>query len=118
MSRHAKLAAGLPEVPLKGVPYLIKDLGFFQTGELATFGSGLFMDIVADHESSYLTSCKKADLVFIGRSSSPEFGQPEHRTAALRLVPRPVESRILARWFLGRRGGSGFRGHSARGACN
>jgi amidase len=36
------VAAGLPEGPLKGVPYLIKDLGFFETGEPATFGSSLF----------------------------------------------------------------------------
>jgi Asp-tRNA(Asn)/Glu-tRNA(Gln) amidotransferase A subunit family amidase len=68
------VAAGLPEGPLKGVPYLIKDLGFFETGEPATFGSSLFKDFVADHESAYLTRCKKAGLVFMGRSSSPEFG--------------------------------------------
>ena len=41
------VSAGLPEGPLKGVPYLIKDLGFFQTGEPATFGSSLFKDFVA-----------------------------------------------------------------------
>jgi amidase len=68
------VAAGLREGPLKGVPYLIKDLGFFQTGEPATFGSSLFKDFVADHETAYVTRCKKAGLVFIGRSSSPEFG--------------------------------------------
>ena len=33
------ISGGLPEGPLKGVPYLIKDLGFFETGEPATFGS-------------------------------------------------------------------------------
>jgi amidase len=68
------VAASLPEGPLKGVPYLIKDLGFFETGEPATFGSSLFKDFVADHETAYVTRCKKAGLVFIGRSSSPEFG--------------------------------------------
>jgi amidase len=68
------VAAGLPEGPLKGVPYLIKDLGFFETGEPATFGSRLFEDFIADHQTAYVTRCKKAGLVFIGRSSSPEFG--------------------------------------------
>jgi hypothetical protein len=68
------ISAGLPEGPLKGVPYLIKDLGFFETGEPATFGSRLFKDFIADHETAYVTLCKKAGLVFIGRSSSPEFG--------------------------------------------
>src|SRR5215471_11757647 len=66
--------AAATEGPLKGVPFLIKDLGFFETGEPATFGSSLFKDFVADHETAYVTRCKKAGLVFIGRSSSPEFG--------------------------------------------
>jgi amidase len=73
LARRA-VAASLPEGPLKGVPYLIKDLGFFETGEPATFGSSLFKDFVADHETAYVTRCKKAGVVFIGRSSSPEFG--------------------------------------------
>ena len=68
------VATGLPDGPLKGVPYLIKDLGFFETGEPATFGSRLFKDFIADHQTAYVTRCKKAGLVFIGRSSSPEFG--------------------------------------------
>jgi len=68
------VAAGLPDGPLKGVPYLIKDLGFFETGQPATFGSSLFKDFVADHYTAYVTRCKKAGLVFFGRSSSPEFG--------------------------------------------
>jgi amidase len=68
------VVTGLPDGPLKGVPYLIKDLGFFETGEPATFGSRLFKDFIADHQTAYVTRCKKAGLVFIGRSSSPEFG--------------------------------------------
>ena len=65
---------GLPQGPLSSVPFLIKDLGFFEPGEPATFGSSLFKDYVADHESAYVTRCKKAGLVFMGRSSTPEFG--------------------------------------------
>ena len=65
---------GLPQGPFSSVPFLIKDLGFFEPGEPATFGSSLFKDYVADHESAYVTRCKKAGLVFMGRSSTPEFG--------------------------------------------
>ena len=68
------VAAGLSEGPLMGVPYLLKDLGFFGTGEPVTFGSSLFKDFVADHDAACVARCKKAGLVFIGRSSSPEFG--------------------------------------------
>ena len=62
------VATGLPDGPLKGVPYLIKDLGFFETGEPATLGSSLFKDFVADHDSAYVTPCKNAGLVFMGTS--------------------------------------------------
>jgi Asp-tRNA(Asn)/Glu-tRNA(Gln) amidotransferase A subunit family amidase len=40
------VAAGLPEGSLKGVPYLIRDLGFFETGEPATSGSRLFKGLL------------------------------------------------------------------------
>jgi amidase len=67
-------AAGPGDGPLKGVPFLIKDLGFYETGEPATFGSSLFAGFVADHDSAYVRRCKAAGLVVMGRSSSPEFG--------------------------------------------
>jgi amidase len=68
------VAAGLSEGPLKGVPFLLKDLGYFEAGERTTFGSSLFKDFVADHDAAYVSRCKKAGLVVIGRSASPEFG--------------------------------------------
>jgi amidase len=68
------VAAELPEGPLKGVPYLLKNLGFFETGEPVTFGSGPFKDFVAEHHAAYVARCEKAGLVLIGRSASPEFG--------------------------------------------
>jgi Asp-tRNA(Asn)/Glu-tRNA(Gln) amidotransferase A subunit family amidase len=71
---RAAAKATLPDGPFKGVPYLIKDLGFYDKGEPATFGSSLFKDYVADHDSAYVTRCKKAGLVLMGRSSSPEYG--------------------------------------------
>ena len=68
------VAARSSNGPLKGVPYLIKDLGFFETGEPATFGSRLFKDFIADHDTAYVTRCKQAGLAIMGRSASPEFG--------------------------------------------
>jgi Asp-tRNA(Asn)/Glu-tRNA(Gln) amidotransferase A subunit family amidase len=71
---RAAVAAGPASGPLSGVPYLIKDLGIFQAGEPATFGSSLFKGFVADHDSAYVRRCQEAGLIIIGRSSSPEFG--------------------------------------------
>ncbi|TMJ73170.1 MAG: amidase, partial [Alphaproteobacteria bacterium] len=71
---RSAVAQGLPGGPLSGVPFLIKDLGFFENGEPATLGSSLFKDFVADHDSAYVARCKRAGLVIMGRSSSPEFG--------------------------------------------
>ncbi len=69
-----EIAAGLPAGPLAGVPYLIKDLAFLDKGEPARLGSSLFKDYVADHDSAYVTRCRKAGLVIMGRTSTPEFG--------------------------------------------
>jgi Asp-tRNA(Asn)/Glu-tRNA(Gln) amidotransferase A subunit family amidase len=71
---RSTVAAEPPGGPLGGVPYLIKDLGFLEKGEPATLGSSLYKDNVADHDSVYVSRCKKAGLVIMGRSSSPEFG--------------------------------------------
>jgi len=64
----------LPDGPLKGVPFLLKDLAMLEAGEPARLGSSLYADFVADHDSAYVTRCKKAGLVIMGRSSTPEFG--------------------------------------------
>jgi len=66
--------AGPANGPLRGVPFLIKDLGFFEKGEPATYGSSLFAEFVADHDSAYVRRCKAAGLLFMGRSATPEFG--------------------------------------------
>jgi amidase len=63
-----------PRGPLAGVPYLLKDLGTFEAGEPARFGSSLYADFVADHDSAYTARCKRAGLLIMGRSSTPELG--------------------------------------------
>ncbi|MCL2430218.1 MAG: amidase, partial [Alphaproteobacteria bacterium] len=68
------VAAGLSQGPLKGVPFLLKDLGYFEKDQPTTFGSSLFKDFVADHDSAYVSRLRRAGLVVIGRSASPEFG--------------------------------------------
>jgi hypothetical protein len=71
---RAAIGKGLLNGPLAGVPYLIKDLAIFQAGEPARLGSSLYAGFVADHDSSYTVRCKRAGLVIMGRSSTPEFG--------------------------------------------
>jgi hypothetical protein len=99
------------------VPYLIKDLGFFEKGEPARYGSSLFADFVADHDSAYVRRCKEAGLVFMGRSSTPEFGLSPNTEPRLYGSCRNPWSLEHSAWrVLGRRRGRGHRRHPADGA--
>jgi Asp-tRNA(Asn)/Glu-tRNA(Gln) amidotransferase A subunit family amidase len=71
---RATVAAGLPHGPLTGVPFLIKDLSIYEKGVPASLGSRLYAGFVPDHDSAYTARCKRAGLVIMGRSLSPEFG--------------------------------------------
>ncbi len=71
---RAAIEAGLPEGPLRGVPFLIKDLHLLYAGVRSTNGSRLFRDQVADHDSVLVSRYKAAGLVTFGKSASPEFG--------------------------------------------
>jgi amidase len=67
---RATIGKGLLNGPLAGVPYLIKDLAIFEAGEPARLGSSLYADFIADHDT------KRAGLVTMGRSSTPESAHP------------------------------------------
>ena len=71
---RAALRAALPSGPLRGVPYLLKDLGAHYEGARMTSGSRFFVDYVSDHDSELTARYKRAGLVVFGRSASPEFG--------------------------------------------
>lgn len=71
---RAAIAEGLPAGPLRGVPFLLKDLHLGFTGVRTTSGSRLFEDFVADHDSELVARYRRAGLVIFGKTSSPEFG--------------------------------------------
>jgi amidase len=68
------VGTSLPDGPLRGVPFLIKDLGVLDKGVPARLGSALFKNFVPNHDSAYTARCKRAGLVIIGRSLTPELG--------------------------------------------
>ena len=90
MEKQARSAieAGLPDGPLRGVPFLLKDLHLLYQGERSTNGSVLFRDNVADHDSELVKRYKRAGLVIFGKSASPEFGVTATTESALHGVTR------------------------------
>lgn len=71
----AEVDAGLPEGPLNGVPFLVKDLGCDVAGLPSTRGSRLFADVVADTDSELARRYRAAGLVILGNTNAPEFGK-------------------------------------------
>ena len=63
----------LPDTPLAGVPFLIKDLAYMQ-GMPCTSGSRLFADVVPDHDAQIVARYRAAGLVLFGKTNTPEFG--------------------------------------------
>ena len=59
--------------PLAGVPTLIKDLNYVK-GVRCSFGSRLWADFVPDHDAEIVTRYRKAGLVLLGKSNTPEVG--------------------------------------------
>ncbi|MDH5566720.1 MAG: amidase [Myxococcales bacterium] len=76
-------AAALPDGPLRGVPFLIKDLHAPIAGVRMTNGSKLFEDLVPDHDSELVARYRRAGLVLFGRSASPELGVTTSTESAL-----------------------------------
>lgn len=60
--------------PFAGVPYLVKDLNTWMTGVTATNGSRAFRDFCPDHDSELITRLRRAGLVILGKTNTPELG--------------------------------------------
>lgn len=66
--------AGLPDGPLRGVPFLLKDLLAHYAGVPTTAGSRYLRSFTPDHDSELVTRYKAAGLVVLGKTNLPEFG--------------------------------------------
>jgi amidase len=71
---RAAVAAGLPAGPFTGVPFALKDLGAQYTGAVTSYGSRLFAAAVADHDSEYTMRLKRAGLIILAKTNTPEMG--------------------------------------------
>jgi len=76
MEKRAReaIAAGLPDGPLQGVPFLVKDLMTAYAGEPMRWGSRLFKDFVPAADEELTRRYKAAGLVIFGKTNTPEFG--------------------------------------------
>lgn len=74
-SARSAIAAGLPAGPFSGVPFLVKDLGVDVAGTVTTNGCRLFADAEpAPADSELVARYRRAGLVMVGRTNTPEFG--------------------------------------------
>lgn len=64
----------IPDGPLRGVPFLLKDLGAPQAGIRMTGGSRLLIDNIADEDSELTRRYRQAGLIVLGRTNTPEMG--------------------------------------------
>ncbi|MFP6654092.1 MAG: amidase [Myxococcota bacterium] len=71
---RAAIAAGVPNGPFEGVPFLLKDLHLAWPGVPLTNGSKLFADFVPDIESELVSRYRRSGLVVFGKTHSPEYG--------------------------------------------
>lgn len=68
------IAAGLPaNSPFEGVPFLLKNTGLDVAGTPLTTGSRLFEDSISQADGTLTARYRKAGLVLIGKTNTPEF---------------------------------------------
>jgi amidase len=60
--------------PFAGIPFLLKDLDFAYGGVPMTSGCKALRHFVPDHDDEMVLRFKRAGLVIIGKTNTPEFG--------------------------------------------
>jgi amidase len=74
---------GLPRGPLRGLPYLLKDLGTSMRGTITTEGSRFFRDQRHDEDDTLVERYRAAGLSLFGKTHSPEFGSTSSSESVL-----------------------------------
>jgi len=64
----------LPDGPFTGVPFLLKDILAAYAGVPMTLGSKLLQNFVPDHDSELVLRMKRAGLIVVGKTNTPELG--------------------------------------------
>src|SRR5579883_3566024 len=75
--RDAQLARGEVLGPLHGLPHAVKDLSNVK-GIRTTMGSPILKDFVPGADSLHVERIRKAGVIFIGKTNTPEFGLGSH----------------------------------------
>ncbi|MGH9444260.1 MAG: amidase [Terriglobia bacterium] len=70
----AKEDGKLPDGPFRGVPFLLKDLLAAYAGVPLTSGCAFLRDYVPDHDSELVARLKRAGLIVLGKTNTPELG--------------------------------------------
>jgi amidase len=65
---------GVPDGPLAGVPFLLKDISATMKGVVTSSGSRVLANVPAAEDSAIVKSYRKAGLVIFGKTNTPEFG--------------------------------------------
>ena len=66
--------AALPEGPFTGVPFLLKDLLSWYAGAPIRSGSRLLSNFIAPHDSELVRRYRRAGVIIVGKTNTPEFG--------------------------------------------
>ncbi len=67
-----EIRRGLPAGPFQGVPFLVKEFGMHFKGMKTSAGSKLAAGIEFDSDTELMKRCKKAGLVTVGTTTTPE----------------------------------------------
>ena len=62
------------DAPFRGIPFLLKDLWAPMAGEPMACGSRSLRDHIPDHDSELVARFRRAGLIVLGKTNTPEFG--------------------------------------------